>query len=194
LKKITLLFVILALFTVITINSTAQETEEIREEDLLFEEEGEPAPEGTAENLNAFTAWDFVRMILILVAVIAVIYIIFFFLKRSGKTNFQENNLFRIISSVSLSGNRALHLVKVGNQLFLVGSGENSVSLVSEITDKESVDEIQLKLSNISSENKKSFKALFSGMFGNTSGQKKTSVFMDSIDNIKKQRERLNKF
>ena len=76
-------------------------------------------------------------MVLVLGAVIGVIYVIFYFLKRRGAPKMQDNELFSIISTQAITNNRTLHLVQVGNQYFLVGSSEQSVNLISEIEDKE---------------------------------------------------------
>ena len=72
--------------------------------------------------------------------VIGVIYLLFWLLRRGSGKRIQENDLIRVLGSRSLAGNRALHLVEVGTSIYLVGSSDGGVELISEITDKESLD------------------------------------------------------
>ena len=87
---------------------------------------------------------DFLRMILFLGLVIAAIYLFFYFLKRLSGRTAAESGLIRLLGSRSLKGEASVHLVEIGNQTFLVGSG--SANLISEITDKETLDGPKLEL------------------------------------------------
>jgi flagellar protein FliO/FliZ len=181
LKITTFLLIGFLSFVYISVPLSAQEREDTQDidESKLPLNGGEEGDEGAAETggegqeaqgLSTFTFWDFLRMVLVLGAVIGVIYVIFYFLKRRGAPKLQDNELFSIISTQAITNNRTLHLVQVGNQYFLVGSSEQSVNLISEIEDKETVDEIRLRMSNIKSSEKRSFKNVFSGLFGQGGG------------------------
>ena len=100
---ITLLFILFVPDTVI-----CQEAQEIDEETLLLEEADAGPEEQAEEPFNAFTAWDFIRMLLILAAVIGTIYLVFFFLKRSGRNRYQDNELFSVVGSQALNSNKSL--------------------------------------------------------------------------------------
>lgn len=156
------------------------------------EEETGEGGEPVAGPVGNVTIWDFLRMILILGVIIGLIYIIFYFIKKRGSPKLQDNELFSIISTQAISNNRTLHLVQVGNQFFLVGSGEQSVNLISEIEDQETIDEIRLKLSNVKSGDKKSFKNIFSGLFGGGSVRLDGSVNSNN-DFLRKQRDKLRR-
>jgi flagellar protein FliO/FliZ len=85
-------------------------------------------------------------------------------------------------------------LVEVGRQIFLIGAGDNSVNLVSEITDKESIDEIRLRMSEQTVGEKRRFKDVLSGIFGQNGMQQEKIYPMkmdESTQYIKQQRERL---
>ena len=179
---------------------TQDDTQEIDESELLWNgEPGEADAEAGAEaedepgRLNTFTVWDFLRMILILGAVIGLIYLIFWFIKKKGSPSLQNNELFSILSTQAVASNRAIHLVQVGNQYFLVGSGENSVNLISEIGDKETVDEIRLKMSQQEPGKKKSFTEMLSGMFGQSSSVRLDGGVSVKTDFLKNQRDRLKR-
>ena len=144
---------------------------------------------GEDGSLSVFSAWDFVRMVLILAAVIGVIYGIFHLLKKSGNPKFQETRLIRLLSSKTLTGSRALHLVEVGNQIFLVGTSENAVNLVSEILDKETVDGLKLQAANVDGTEKRSFGSLVGQAFGRSVGKNKQTA--DPMAFLKQQRQRV---
>ena len=84
-------------------------------------------------------------MFIILAAVVGAIYLLFWILRRSAGRRVTENDLIRVLGSKNLAGNRSLHLVEVGSSVFLVGASDGGVELISEITDKESLDSVRLK-------------------------------------------------
>ncbi|NOY10071.1 MAG: flagellar biosynthetic protein FliO [Spirochaetes bacterium] len=136
------------------------------------------------------STWDFIRMVLVLGGVVAVIYLLFFLLKKSAKKRFSDNEFIEIIGSKDLSGGKALHLVKVGESIFLIGSADNSINLVSQITEKESLDSLKLDISQKTQGNRKSFQNALSDIFRKRTD---TDPLVNSAHFIKKQRERLHK-
>jgi flagellar protein FliO/FliZ len=94
------------------------------EESLLIldaGDEAEGAETGEVQGGPLVSSWDFLRMVLILAAVVGVIYLIFWLLKRGFRRQLPQNDLIRLLGTRNLSGNRALHLVEMGKQVFLVG-------------------------------------------------------------------------
>lgn len=131
-------------------------------------------------------------MVLILLAVIGAIYGIFFLLKKTGSPRFQENKLIRVLSSRNLTNSRSLHLVEVGNEVFLVGSAENNVNLVATITDKETLDSLKLQATNTDASERRGFGDVFGQVFGK--GQPATGrPLLDPVAFLKEQRKRLKK-
>lgn len=144
---------------------------------------------GESGSLSVFSAWDFIKMVLILAAVIGVIYGIFHFLKKSGNPKFGETRLIRVLSSKTLTGARALHLVEVGNQVFLVGTSENAVNLVSEIDDKETLDGLKLQAASAATSEKRSFAAIIGQAFGKPVAAERSAA--DPMAFLKSQRQRV---
>lgn len=165
-----------------------------REESLLILDAAEEQPGGeTQEELQGaplVSSWDFIRMVLILAAVVGVIYLIFWMLKRGLRRQLPQNDLIRLLGTRNLSGNRALHLVELGKQVFLVGSAEGSISLISEIRDQETLDSIALERSQMGSGRPQGFAQFFQSLL--KSGNSPSSVG-DTIDFMKQQRRRLEK-
>ena len=174
-----------------------EDADRVDETTLTIPEETDNNPIQNRETLTTFTLWDFLRMVLILGGVIILIYGIFFILKRFSGQRLQNNELFTLMSSQSIGNNKALHLVEVGKQIFLIGTADNTVSLISEIQDKESIDEIRFKLADSGgSIQQRNFKDVLSRLFGGGAAEGNESERKDmnqSIEFIQKQRERLKK-
>jgi flagellar protein FliO/FliZ len=164
------------------------------EESLLILDPEETAQEGEVEDVQGgplVSSWDFLRMVLILAAVVAVIYLIFWLLKRGVRRQLPQNDLIRLLGTRNLTGNRALHLVEMGKQVFLVGAAEGSISLISEIRDQETLDSIALERSQIENRSNQGFAHFFQSIL--KSGKQRESSVGATIDFMKQQRQRLEK-
>ncbi len=155
---------------------------------------GAAANPATGQTQTAPTAgvstWDFLRMLLILACVIGVIYFLFWLLRRGAGKKIQENDLIHVLGSRGLSGNRALHLVEVGSSIYLVGSSDGGVELISEITEKESLDALRLKAAEQSPAGRRTFQQILSEIFRPA---KRNFSIGEGIGLLKGQRERLRK-
>lgn len=148
--------------------SETQPADRIDERELTFGEagDGDAGGEDAAPgSINSFGVWDFVRMVVVLGIVIAAIYLVFYLLKRASGGRLENSPMIRVLGSHALPGNKALHLVEVGRQVFLVGVGDDSVTYLSEISDQESLDELRLKASTSSGERRGNFADMLSGLF-----------------------------
>ncbi|MBP2240139.1 flagellar protein FliO/FliZ [Cytobacillus eiseniae] len=81
------------------------------------------------------TAWDIIKMILATGFVIALLYFLLKFINKRGKM-YNSNQLIENLGGTSLGTNRSVQIIKVGNQVLVVGVGEN-IQLLKEITDAE---------------------------------------------------------
>lgn len=163
--------------------------ESVSEESLIILDTEDPGVLENTTALNTFSVWDFMRMLLVLGAVLGFIYFIFFLLKKAGKPKIISDSTINVISTQNLESGRSLHLIEIGPQIFLIGSGESSVQLISEITNKETLDTIKLDKS-ARSESNNTFTDIFRGFFK----KENSSISLakpDQISFMKKQRERL---
>ncbi|MFC5463754.1 flagellar biosynthetic protein FliO [Lederbergia graminis] len=95
-----------------------------------------PQPDANTESDQlSITFVDGLQMIFALIFVIAILYFLLRFINKRSQS-FQQNRLIQNIGGTSLGGNKSIQIVKVGNQLFIVGVGED-ITLLKEITDKE---------------------------------------------------------
>jgi len=136
------------------------------------------------------STWDFVRMLLILAGVVVAIYLLFWLLRRGTRKRIQENDLIRVLGSRGLSGSRALHLVEVGRSVYLVGSSDGGVELISEITDKETLDSVHLKAAEEAPATRRTFQTILSEIFRPA---KKPFSMGESVGFLRRQRDRLKK-
>jgi flagellar protein FliO/FliZ len=106
--------------------------------------------------------------------------------------------MIRLLESRVLSGNKHLHLVEVGDHIVLIGTSESSIQLLLELKDRETIDSIRLKVSELPSERKtKGFFDLVQQYFHRKeAGEQAGGVDAsgeESLEFIRRQRERLNK-
>ncbi|MBN1799286.1 MAG: flagellar biosynthetic protein FliO [Spirochaetales bacterium] len=130
-------------------------------------------------------------MVLGLGIVVVIIVVIFYAIKRGINKKIIENELIKIMGSKIITGNKVLHLIEVGNAVYLIGSSNEGLSLISEVSDKETKDIIKLKASQRTENPVKGFGDLIVG-FLNRKSQKK-QVMDHSINFMKEQRSRLRK-
>jgi flagellar protein FliO/FliZ len=170
--------------------SAAGSSSQVSEESLIIpggdkpEAAASPAPSGPL-----VSAWDFLRMLLILAAVVGVIYLLFFLLKRGFRRQLPQNDLIRVLGSRSLSGNRSLHLVAMGRSVFLVGSAEGGISLIAEVKDPETLDQLRLESAE-AARLPQGFAGLLQSLWKGGAGRTQSG---DSLEFMKQQRQRLQK-
>jgi len=150
---------------------------------------GTPASAQPAATPGVST-WDFVRMLLILGAVIAAIYVVFWLLRRGAGKKITENDLIRVLGSRSLAGNRSLHIVEVGTSVFLVGASDGGVQLISEITDRESLDSVRIRAAEEGPAGRRTFQQILSEIFRPA---KQGLSLGDGLGFLRGQREKLRK-
>ncbi|MGP7817493.1 flagellar biosynthetic protein FliO [Niallia sp. 01092] len=86
------------------------------------------------------TFFDFVKMIVATVFVIALIYSILKFINKRNHV-YKSSQLIENIGGTTLGANRSIQIVKIGKRLLIVGVGE-SIQLIKEIEDESEYKEI----------------------------------------------------
>ncbi|MDD5065773.1 MAG: flagellar biosynthetic protein FliO [bacterium] len=117
------------------------------------------------------------------------VYFLFKYLAQKQGLAAPNLNIIRMITSVPVGTNRFIQLIQIGNNYFLIGVSENNISLLKEITDKETVNMIQIE------KNKKvdiTQKVVFTDFLRSIlSGLAKKTGWTDHSRFLKKQKERL---
>ena len=96
--------------------------------------------DGSAAAGGVVSTGDFVRMVVVLAAVLGAIYLLFRLIRRGAAGRLGNSELIAVLGSRSLGGNRSLHLVRAAGGYYLVGAGDQAVNLLAEITDPERLD------------------------------------------------------
>lgn len=162
------------------------------DETTLLINTGEVEPEGEAEvRVSAIGFSDLIRTILVLLLVIGAIYVVLYILKKFSSSSIDGSSLINVVGSKGLMKDSAVHLLEVGNQVFLVGSGNSSVNLISEITDRETIDNIRLNLSKGNPEGRGTFSDRISGFLGSSRKKKTEEKIKDTENYLRSQRDRL---
>ncbi len=154
---------------------------------------GDNREDGEVRNrsLVTFTVWDFFRMVFVLVFVAGCIYALVFLLKKASAGRFEESELINIISSKSINTGKTLHIVEVGNQMMIIGVSEESISHISDITDKETYEMIKLHKGENTNPRGDTFYSYLSKVI-NPGGRKKTKSG-DIHELLEKQKKRMEK-
>lgn len=83
---------------------------------------------------------DFVKMLLVLIVVIAIICAIFALMRKTMSPGNDNDPFLRKVSSVTLSPGKSVQIITLIDKAYLVGVSENAVNLIGQVDDKELID------------------------------------------------------
>ena len=141
---------------------------------------------------NSNTGWLFVRMILVLLIVVACIYAVFYFVKKSTNTGNQTDPYLKKVASITLSPGKSVQVITLQNHCYILGVSDSAVQLISELEDKDLIDAMNL---NADAEPTGKVKD-FASMLASAMGVKKKSFdesVSDSVSNMQAQSDRLKR-
>lgn len=166
----------------------------VDETQLRFGEPGAPVVPDQSVG-GTFGVWDLVRMVVVLLLVVAAVYGLVALLRRRVEDDSSaEGGPIRVLASQTISAGKAIHAVRVGARVYLIGTGENSVNLIAGIRDQETIDELELAHGNAAASRKRtSFGALLGSWLSNAAASAVTGgpTREAPVDELKRQRERL---
>lgn len=130
------------------------------------EEESGAEAQTQAEAVGAFGIGDLLRMILVLALILAAIYGIFWFIRKSRKlgANADQESLIRLQDQITLGGTRTLQVIEIGAHNYLLGVSDAGIQLLCEITDEETKQELRLRASKREAAPKAGFAQLLDGL------------------------------
>lgn len=121
--------------------------DECTNEDINSEEEADVINEDSnngmvvnGDNSSPSLVFEIIKMFFALLLVIGLIYVV---LKLLGKRNKLGSNIKSLenVGGISVGQNKSIQIVRIGNQVYMVGVGDN-VELLQEITDEETIQQI----------------------------------------------------
>lgn len=146
---------------------------------------------------SSFGFWDVFRIILVLAFIVGCIYFVLWILRRGMKINREDDPFLRKISAVDLSPGKSVQIITLFDKAYILGVSDDSVNLISEITEKDLVDSMNVYSDEHKHVSKpKTFEELLNiftrkNAFGENDVQKKSSS-EKIVDLLKKQRNRIN--
>lgn len=120
-------------------------------------------------DINAFGLTGLLQVLLSLGLVVALIYAIYFLLKRSRKTGPEDSDILKVYESRALGGKTWIHIFETGNKVFVVAANDSSIESLGTVDDQFSIDEMRL-LHSQQRATKRSFNDVVGDFF---SGQRK---------------------
>lgn len=179
--------------------SETQVTARAAEAEILLAQD---VPENGATTIaegSSYGVWFFVRTILVLLLVLALIWGFFMFLKKISGTTTSSDPYLKKVASLTLSPGKFVHVVTLNSRAYLVGVADNSVNLIAEIDDKELVDAMNLNAPQGADDKRPMDFSSILGKFVNTNGQKYTSATRkgtfstsSAVELLQNQRSRLS--
>ena len=179
--------------------SETQVTARAAEAEILLAQD---VPENGATTIaegSSYGVWFFVRTILVLLLVLALIWGFFMFLKKISGTTTSSDPYLKKVASLTLSPGKFVHVVTLNSRAYLVGVADNSVNLIAEIDDKELVDAMNLNTPQGADDKRPMDFSSILGKFVNTNGQKYTSATRkgtfstsSAVELLQNQRSRLS--
>ena len=168
--------------------------ESVSSQEQISEETFVISDEVTSEDSNEESTgmgFLFFRMILVLALVIGCLYGLVFLFKKSTNFSSDSDIFLKKITSLSLSQNKTLHIVTLRDKAFLIGASEQNISLLSEITDKELIDEMNLYADAQPTGKVRDFTAILKSYFPKKNQDIPSDYVQMSESFVKKQRERV---
>jgi flagellar protein FliO/FliZ len=148
-------------------------------------------------------AWLIIKTIIVLGALIGGFYYFFRFVTRKAGIQILGRDVVQVLSIVPLGQNKFLQVVELAGRVLVLGVSENSITLITEVKDRDEIDRIRLQSSKSTPIQPGGFQEYISKQFGRflkrdrgkrmARGESKVSgnIDMDRMDYLRRQRERL---
>jgi flagellar protein FliO/FliZ len=147
------------------------------------------APAAVPAASASSSVWVIIRMLLALILAAAAIYGVVYFIKKFARRSDVQDPYLKILASSRLELNRYVHVISLGSKAWLIGTGENGVNLISEITDNDILNSMFLDDSKKSSHTGYTRFIDFSAILSRMGAKVKPGAA--GAENIRKHRERL---
>lgn len=128
----------------------------------------------------------FIRMIVVLVLVVAVIYGIFWFIRKKTNVVKTDDEFLRRAAYLNIAPGKTVEVITLIDKAYLIGVTEDNISLLGEIQDKELIQAMNLSADKKQNTKKATtFEEVLNMFMGK--GAKTSNVFTDSehqVDNL----------
>lgn len=136
------------------------------------------------------SVFTIIRMLLVLALAAAAVYGVVFFIKKANRPPTDKDPHLRILARSPLGGTSQAAVLAVGSKAWLVGISEGSVSLITEIEEKEALDAMFLTESERNAETNRVRFPDFGSLLRKVRGDISPSP-LPSAQSIRKRREKI---
>ena len=141
--------------------------------------------------------FSYIKIIFVLCLVIGTIFIISHFIKKYLKIKGKLGEDASIISNQSLGPGKWIQIVHIAGKYLVLGITNDRINLLTEITDKKEIERFEIVMNERKTEEGNNFIDVVTDFFKDKlkkkPGKEKFDYEIDSVNFLKKQKERLNK-
>jgi flagellar protein FliO/FliZ len=119
------------------------------EREIVLGEEGAGVLLAPPDPVSGFVI---LRTVLLLILACAAIYGLVYGVRKFSRPRESRDPNLRLLASTRLGPNRFVHVVALGTQAWLVGSGEGGISHIADVTEQEALDTLFLEESRRNAE------------------------------------------
>lgn len=175
------------------------------EKNFTFEQDGGQGAQGeSAERPEGSSAWSgvwlVVRMVVALALVVALMYAFVWLLRKAGGGGRRDDDQFmRVVSSITLAPGKSVQIVSLlDEKAYMLGVSDNAVSVIAEVSDKETVNAMNLYADKMSRQKKpRNFDDILAIFMPKSARRQKGSALEGAGDGaaelIKRSRENLDR-
>ena len=88
--------------------------------------------------------WSFIKMLFILGVMVAMFYYFFRYVSKKTGANVSSHGVSTTLSIIPIAQNKFLQIVDLGGKVLVLGVSDNSINLITEITEKHEIDKIRV--------------------------------------------------
>lgn len=167
---------------------SAKKTDSLEDFEKQLQKELETTPDrSAAPTEQPSVLWQFIRTLLTLAVLLGIFYGIFRLYRFKRELPAQNFSAVSSIYEYPLGQNQRLQIIELAGKLMVLGVSENSIQLISEISDKYTVDRIKLDCAEDSKQPRADFLTELSRAIktniAQRLGKKNSSNFSSSVEN-----------
>ena len=135
-------------------NQTTQNEAPLTEESIVISDTVTTSPASSDQNYKGpSTVGMFIRMIVVLVIVVALIYGVLWFIKKKTNAVKTDDEYLRRAAYINIAPGKTVEVITLINKAYLIGVTEDSITMLGEIQDEELI-----KAMNITADKKNNTK------------------------------------
>ena len=176
-----------AIFSLYSQNNSSENQAPLTEESIVIADDAVSNAANPQNNYKGpSTLGTFVRMIVVLILVIAIIYGVFWFIKKKTNIIKTDDDYLRRAAYINIAPGKTIEVITLIDKAYLIGVTEDNITMLGEINDKELISAMNLSADKKNNTKKPASFADVLDMFLIKKGGQK-NVFSDAekeVDNI----------